>query len=202
VIDRRAFIAWTAVHATRPALSMQLTAVVLGTAFGAASVSQIGFVRLPTPVAALLLVPVLAGTGAALASVATFELPLPDPVRARAARFAWALVWLVVACAASSVGLVVGAGVSAASIGRNVVLTAALGLAMVRVGQGRYVWVPAATLTLLAMLFGHPDDRPGYHWWAMMLEERTTIAHLLAGGTLYVLALVNLARGRRFRIGP
>jgi hypothetical protein len=195
VIDRRALIAWSAVHATRPALSMQFTAVVIGIAFGAASVSQIGFVRLPTPVAVLLLVPVLAGTGAALASVTTFDLHLPDPVNARVARAGWALGWLAIACTTSASGLILGAEVSPASIGRNVLLITALGLAVVRVEQGRYVWVPAATLTLLAMLFGHPDERPGYYWWAMMLEERTTAGHLIISGALYLVALANLACG-------
>lgn len=202
MIDRRALIAWTAVHATRPAVAMQLTAVVAGMVWAAVNVSQIGFVRFPTPVAVLLMVPILAGTGAALASVPTFDLPLPDPAEARLARVAWALGWLAMSVAASSFGLLVGGEVSAVSIGRNVMLTTALGIALARVAQGRYVWVPAPTLTLLAMLFGYPDDRPGYYWWAMMLEERTTATHMVGVGVLYLLALGSLARVRRVRIGP
>jgi hypothetical protein len=200
MMDATAVRAWASVHATRPAAVVLATVLVLSPLFATTSLTRMGFLHLLKPLPVILLLTLLAGTAAAMASVVTFDPWLPDPPIARAASLLWALLWLGLGLAAASAGHLVSADASVAGIGRNVIIYAALGHTMVRIAGGRFVWLPATAITLTAVLFGYPEAGPQrYYWWAIMLDDAATSLQLGVASLMYAATLALVARSRAWR---
>ncbi|MHC0432770.1 hypothetical protein ACX6XY_21695 [Streptomyces sp. O3] len=160
-------------------------------AVAGAHLSVVGFASFlfESPVSLLLLLPAIAGTGAAAATDNAARIPLPDPLRAQAARAAWALSWTLLAVLAVNLGQITGAPVSWQSVARNVLIHAALGILVVLYGNPYFVWVPPIALTLASMMFGYPPSEPGYYWWAVIMREETTPTQWASATALFTLAL-------------
>src|SRR5262245_50010525 len=89
--------AWTGVHAARPGLWVLACVAGVSFSFGQVEIEQLGVFSLPSPVSILLLLPAAAGIGAAIGCQNESGLPLPDPLRAMAARLLWFVVWTAAA---------------------------------------------------------------------------------------------------------
>lgn len=188
---------WASVHATRPALWVLASVAVVSLVFADVQAQNFGLVRLLTPVSVLLLLPTIAGVGAAIAGDNTARLPLPDPPRAVIARAGWVLSWVVLAIAAVNVGQSVGAGVDWLAVARNVTMATALGLFVVRLGFASLAWLPPLAYTIVCMMFGFPRGRPDYYWWAVIMERDVTTAQLYGVGLVFLAVLAFYVWPRR-----
>ncbi|MBI1757917.1 MAG: hypothetical protein HYR62_01590 [Actinobacteria bacterium] len=187
-----------AVHPTRTA-SIAIVLISLSSVLLAqVQVHELGVVRLLTPVPALLLLPAVAGTVVAIACENTAKLPLPDPPRAAFARAAWITSWTVLACVAVDAGRLAGAEVEWQASSRNVALHASLAIALLRLGLAHLAWVPTLGYMLVSMVFGFPNARPGYYWWALIMERHATLGHLIAAGLAWTLSAVAYVAGPRY----
>jgi hypothetical protein len=195
--------AWAAVHNTGTGLLTLSVVALASLLFADTTMAGIGPFRFLTPVSTLLLLPAVAGVGAAVACVSGHRLPLPDPARAHAARAAWALAWTVLAILAANVGLVSSSGTSFSAITRNVVIYLALSLVPVSFGQASLAWAPVFAYTMAAMLFGHAAnaDRFSYYWWAVVMRGESTAAQMITAASLLALGptVYVLNPGRRIR---
>ena len=191
--------AWAAVHATRPALTVMVTVALASLIFGRSVVENLGFIRLLAPVSVLLLLPAVAGVGAAIACDNTARLPLPDPVRARVCRAAWVLGWTLLAVLVVNIGGFDAEVASIAASSRNVLLYTGIGLFVVWLGYPGIAWLPPLGYTIACMLFGSSLRKIDYYWWAAVLKEQVTIAQAVTVGVIYaaaVLAFVLVPRKR------
>lgn len=182
--------AWAGVHLSRFGATIVVTSAVASALFAHIWVHRFGAVILAAPVAVLLLIPAMAGTGVAVACANPTNAPLPDPPRAALARAAWISGWTIAATAAATAGLLAGPGVVAAPIIRNVVACSGLAVVMVALGRSTLAWLPPLSATILSAMFGAPDDpdRAEPYWWAMMIAEDVTVAMWAVSGGLFVLA--------------
>lgn len=157
---------------------------------GAESVlDTFGFIRLANPIPVLLLLPTVAGLGAAIACENTIRLPLPRPARALAWRAAWAGGWCLLAVMAANAGQLDSGGSDWPAVTRNVVLHGGLGLLAVQVGYPHLAWLPTLGYTAACMLFG--GARGGhYSWWAVLLREDVTRAQIASVGALFIAVLL------------
>ncbi|GAB1640186.1 hypothetical protein [Krasilnikovia sp. MM14-A1259] len=197
--------AWAGVHSTNAAGGTLVVVAVGSVLLSQVSFSDFGMVRLISPVSALLFLPVIAGTAAAIACDNTARLPLPDPPRAAAARGAWAAVWTLAAALATSSGILTGSTIGWAAVVRNVLLYNALGLIVARLGYPHLTWLPSLTYTMACILFGYPNHGIGYYWWAVVMADQVTAASVTGIGLLYAaafLAYVAPIRRRRHTDTP
>lgn len=183
--------AWSAVHNTGPALGAMTLVALASLIFADTTVEGIGPFRFLVPVSTLLLLPAIAGVGAAVACASTHHLPLPDPARAHAARAAWAAAWTVLAALAANFGLLFSSDTSSQAVTRNVVIYMTLSLVMVSVRQSHLAWAPVFAYTIAAMLFGYASDadRYTYYWWAVVMRSEPTTAQLVISLLLFSIVL-------------
>ncbi len=158
------------------------------------SVRRLGMVVFADPVAALLLIPAIAGVAAAVACAYPTSAPLPDPPRAALARLLWILTWTTAAVAAASVGVLAGADVDAAPIARNVLVCAGLATVMVVVGRPLLTWLPPMVVLLVSAMFGMPDQSDpesdgGAYWWAVLIADEVTPAMWVMAGGLFLVVV-------------
>lgn len=194
--------AWAGVHGTRPAAGALAAVGGAALLWGEVAIARLGMVEFLKPVSMLLLLPTAAGVAAAVAAHNTVRLPLPDPPRAVVARTLWAPAWTLLAVGVVCLGGLVGATVACDAVARNVLLHAALGLAVVATGRAHLVWLPSFGYTLACMLFGFPQHDRRYYWWAVIMEETTSAGQLVVVAGVYAVALVGYVtapRGTRRR---
>lgn len=199
----RTFQAWAAVHGARTMLSVLLGVSLASLLFGDSTMESIAFVHFPTPVALLLVIPAIAGVGAATGCVNGARLPLPDPPRAVVARAVWALGCAALGFLAANAGQLSGAAADWAAVGRNVVVYFTLGLIAVVLGFPHLAWLPVLAYLLACMLFGLSFGGEYYPWAAVMEAEAT--AQWVVMGPLFgavVLAYTFLPAVRRYRRAP
>lgn len=165
--------AWAGVHHTRLASMVLVVTAVVSLLAARTALTRIGGIVLHFPVAVLLL-PAIAGVGAAIACSTAAAMSLPDPPRALVARATWAALWVLAAIAATSVGLIVGPAVTWEPVARNVLVHCSLALLLVTARQEHLLWLPPLLLTYSSMMFGIPDDpeRIEPYWWALILAEQ------------------------------
>ena len=170
-----------------------------GVVLGPVSVERISFITFDFPISMLQILPALAGVAAGIGCInLAAGLPAIDPPRAKLARMALAIGWLVVAVSISLPGLLTGTATSPGVVIRNVVLHAALALLMVSVGQHRLLWLPSLSLLLVSMLFGFSPSTQTFAWWALLFDEEVTAGHLQAVALIYTGALaLHVAVARR-----
>lgn len=192
--------AWAAVHATRPALSVMAIVAPASLFFAQSEVEDFGLVRLFTPVSILLLLPALAGVGAAMACENTGRLALPDPVRAIFARAAWAICWTFIAQVAVGVAVLVYPETNWSAIARNVLLHVAIGLLVVRSGYPHLLWLPSLAYSITCIMFGYARAQHDYYWWAIVMKSSVTVSQMLAVCLLFTVSmLAYILRWRRAR---
>lgn len=187
--------AWAAVHAIRPAAVLLGVVAAAAPTVGPAWLPRVGPVELLAPVSVLLLLPAVAGVAVAVAADNGARLPLPDPARAVAARAGWVVAWTLLGVAVVTLGQLAGAGVPWEAAARNVVLHAALGLAVVTAGYASLAWLPSFGYLLVCLLFGFPAGERRYYWWAVVLQEHVSPAQVLWVAALYAAALAGYALG-------
>jgi hypothetical protein len=197
--------AWSAVHAVVSGASLLATSAALSAVLGRYLLYGIGPISFVAPVSVLLLIPVLAGTAVAIACHNEAGMPLPDPARAKLARAGWALVWTVLATAASNTGQFEGAGQFGGAgqfegaapswqvVARNVLLLTALSLAVVVVRVPNAAWLPPVVFVLLTMLFGSSETGSRSIWWSVLLRERTSPAELGIAAFAWAAATIGYA---------
>lgn len=198
-MNLRTLRSWAAVHQTWAGALLLVIALVLGTVFSSAVVTDMGLILLAIPVPLLLLVPVLAGIGVAMASVEDGRIPLPDPPRAVLARVGWALLATLVAVLSAVAGTVLSDVASPGAVVRNVVLHAGVGLLLART-DGRLIWVPGVLLTLLAMLFGQGSRGMEVAAWAFMLDPVVRPSGVVVAALVFLAGLAVVALPRRDRL--
>ena len=99
--------AWSRIHGTRTAM-IELTVVALLSLVSFPYViERLGPIFLPSRVLASMLIPIISGVAVATAAVKEVRLELPDPWKARVARFGWSAVWVIVATGAALSGLLI-----------------------------------------------------------------------------------------------
>ncbi len=191
---------WAAVHATGTARWLLLVVAAGSLVLAQVSVENLGLVRLISPLSALLLLPVVAGSAAAIGCHNTAQVPLPDPPRAKLLRAVWAGIWTVAAGLAALTGTLAGSPQEWPAIVRNLLLYNALGLVVLRLGYPQLTWLPALVYTMAAMLFGYPSHGPDYYWWATVMTKQATAADVLCVGGIYLAAfawyVASVGRGR------
>ncbi|CAM5334531.1 hypothetical protein GCM10010329_37440 [Streptomyces spiroverticillatus] len=180
--------AWIGVHAGRPALVLLAVSGLLSLLSAQAMISSLGFLVFETPVSLLLLVPVLAGIGVGMGTENTARIPLPEPLRLLAARLVWLLALTAAAGVAVSVGQLAGPAVDWQACLRNLLVHAALTVLAVTLVGSATAWVPSVALTLLCMFFGYPPSKPGYYWWAAVMEETVSPTQWAGTTALFLLA--------------
>ncbi|WP_433531084.1 hypothetical protein ACQPYA_02890 [Micromonospora sp. CA-263727] len=146
-------------------------------------------VRLISPLSALLLLPVIAGTAAAIACDNTAKLPLPDPPRVKLLRVLWAFGWTAVACLSSTAGVLAGSSTGYVPIVRNLLIFNGLGLIVLWLGFPHLTWLPSLTYTMACILFGYPNHGIDYYWWAVVMTDHATVGAVLSAGGIYLVAL-------------
>ncbi|MGA6173252.1 hypothetical protein ACPEIF_23775 [Streptomyces sp. NPDC012600] len=187
--------AWAGVHPTRPAGALLLISGTLSLLGAQATIDSLGFLLFETPVALMLLVPVVAGIAVAIATGGGTGIPLPEHPALLSARLAWLLALTAAGTLAVSTGQLVGPELTWEPAVRNLLLYAALAVITVSLAGPSMAWLPPVALTLAAMLFGYPPSEPGYYWWAAVMEETVTPGQWgVAGGLFLCAALVHLGR--------
>ncbi|WP_191840563.1 hypothetical protein [Catellatospora chokoriensis] len=168
-----------------------------------ATIQDLGVVRFFAEVSVMLLLPAIGGVAAATACHNEAGLPLPDPARARVARFLWAIGWTAAATAAAEVGQLADAPTDPAATVRNMLIYTGIALLAVSSGFSHMAWLPVLGYTVVCMMFGFPPNEPRYYWWAPVMEADATLEQLAAAGSWYGLALAGYVfRGGSARIGP
>lgn len=175
-VRARAVRSWAAVHATGPGLALLALTAVGSVLLASTHLTSLGPLRFVSPLSALLILPGLAGTAVGLACTNQVGLPLPDPLRAKAARVAWLPVWVLAAGGAANLGQLVGATADGAAVSRNVAVHCSLAVLAVLVGRPALAWLPSMLLTLVAILFGGDGDGP--YRWAILLHTESSTAEL------------------------
>lgn len=178
--------AWATVHALRPASAIVAVTAVASLVFARSQVQNFGVLRLLLPTSVLLLLPALAGVGAAVACANEARLPLPDPPRAILARGVWVVTWTVAATLAANAATLSYPDAEWKSITRNTLLYTAIGLLMVRAGYPLLVWLPVLGYTIACMMFGYPATGPGYYWWAVVMKAGVTTRQALVVGAVFL----------------
>lgn len=195
--------AWAGVHHSGPAAGVIVVVALASLFFADTFLESMGPFRFLAPVSTLLLLPALAGIGAAVACTSSHGLPLPDPARAHAARAAWALAWTGLAILVANLGLVLSADISFAAVTRNVIVYTALSLIMASIGRASLAWAPVIIYTVAVMIFGYPAhaDQFSYYWWAVVLKSETTTRQAVASVLFFVVGLscYVFKPGRRLR---
>ncbi len=57
---------------------------------------------------------------------------------------------------------------------RNVLIFAAISLAVAHIRDGELVWIPPLLLVLVGSMFGFSEERYDWYWWAVVFEEEAT----------------------------
>lgn len=172
---------WTAVHQVPAALMLLALGCGVTLAFGGVRVHEIGPVVLPASLPMVLMMAIIPGHAAAVATVRqTDGLGELRSGRARDVarlRAGWILVCLAVACV---IGSLSGVAVGAFSPGlvTNIVLFGALGCLAALVGWAEIAWLPATLVLLGAILFGSSSDQAANPWGALVLSETVGPARL------------------------
>lgn len=195
----RALRAWASVRQTWAGLILLAISVVVGTVFSSSVITEFGLIVLAIPVPLLLLVPVIAGIGAAMANVEDVRMPLPDPARAVLARVGWALLCTLVALAAALAGTALSDVATPGAVIRNVVFHTGLALLLAR-SDGRLIWVPGVLLTLAAMLFGQGSTGFEVAGWAFTLDPQVRPGSVVATVVVFLAGLATVARPPRERL--
>ncbi|MFI8087096.1 hypothetical protein ACIF9R_02120 [Streptomyces sp. NPDC086080] len=180
--------AWSAVHAVRPARVLLAMVALVSLCGSQVTVSGVGLFLFDSPVSLLLLLPALAGMGAAIATDNTARLPLPDPPRSVLARAGWVTAWTCLAVLAANVAQVTGPEVTWQPTARNVLLHTALSLVTLHYVHAHAVWLPSLALTLCSMLFGYRVGEPGHYWWAVIMDLEVTPTQWVVTGVLFTAA--------------
>lgn len=191
--------AWAAVRQTWAGLVLIVVSVVVGTLFSSTVVTDVGLIVLAIPVPLLLLVPVVAGVGAAMANVEDLRMPLPDPARAVLGRVGWALLCTLVALLAALAGTALSEVAAPAAVVRNVIFHTGLALLLART-DGRLIWVPGTLLTLAAMLFGQGSTGTEVAGWAFTLDPMVRPAGVVVSALVLLAGLIVVAWPRRDRL--
>lgn len=202
--------AWAAVHHSRLGAVVVVLTGLASLLTANLWIRQMGTALLASPVPVLLVLPVVAGVGAAIACANPTVASLPDPPRAVLARAGWAVGWTAAAAGAACVGLIAGPQIGWEPIGRNVLFNMALAIIIVLVGQIHLIWLPPLLLALSSMMFGIPDDpdRTDPYWWAFSISDEVTGVQWTVVVSAYVAAVAAYAliphqrarrRGRRIR---
>lgn len=187
--------AWSRVHGTRTAMIELTVVTVLSLASFRHVIERLGPISLPSQVLASMLIPIIAGVAVATAAINEVRLELPDPWRARVARFGWSAVWVIVATGAVLSGLLIRGASSDLILPpiRNVLIFSAISLPLASEGRDSLIWMPSVLLALVSAVFGFRSDVDEWHWWAVILDGDATAYQLLIAAILMVLATVHYA---------
>lgn len=185
---------WSAVHSTRPALTVWLLAVLVGLAVGSVTIPSLGPVQLPDlfPVNALLTVAV----GSGLALLTDYRVDpravalAPGRRRLVAARLAWCMVGGSLSILASLL-VAPSEGLSVAAFAANALLFLGLGIIMVAAGRPDLAWLPASSWVLMGLLFGYRGAGPAdWYPWAFPLAASASPVRFGASVAVWLSAVV------------
>ena len=100
------------------------------------------------------------------------------------------MTWTLGAVLAANVSVVFSlATASWAVIMRNVVVFTAIGLIALRLLSAETLWLPGLTYTISCIMFGYPQGRRGYYWWAVIMTDTATVSQFIVIGTLFLAAV-------------
>ena len=190
--------AWVRIHSTDTATLELVGVTILSILSVGLGIDRLGPVLFPTPVLAVLVVPVLAGVTVATAAVADAQGGLPDPWFARVTRLAWGTAWLLAALGGALAGTILTSSDSglALAITRNVLIYSAVSLPLATEGRSQLLWMPAVLLALTAAVFGRSGNDERWQWWAVMFSERVADRHMVVALLLALVSLLHYALRR------
>ncbi|MFJ6939999.1 hypothetical protein [Streptomyces sp. NPDC101132] len=199
---------WAGVHAGRSAVTLIAVSGLLSLIGAQAMIDSLGFLLFETPVSLLLFVPALAGIAVGMGTANTARIPLPEPHRLLTARLLWLLALTAVAGLAVSLGQLVGPAIDWQAGVRNLLLHSSLAVITVSFAGPALAWLPPVTLTLACMFFGYPQAKPGYYWWAAIMEESVsprqwvwTVVIFLGAIVFYALRPLTKSHLGRYTLG-
>ncbi len=189
--------AWFRVHRAREGFVAIAGASVVLLVAGRLVVHHLGPVSLGLPAPVALFVPLLLGSGVAIAAANEVDRTVPTIARAtwplRQARAAWLLGLGVLVCL---VPVLAHPLIPDASVGaqvRNVLLFSALATMMTVAGCASLAWLPVAILVIAGMLVGVPASGTDPAPWAVFLQPVTSRSELEVAIVIWLAVVVAYA---------
>lgn len=170
--------AWLGVHRWRSGLVLLGAGALIAVTAGDVVVTRLASHQ----VAVGLLAPLVCGLAVPVACAGP-GIRVPDPLRAKAARVLWAVLWVGVAAVLLGWvgGMVSGEVATSGALLRNLLLVVALSLWCTAIGQVELCWLPPVVYATCCLQFGGTDTGTA-RWAAFADHDATTVQLVVAVG--------------------